>query len=63
MELADLSVGLPVGMVVSVRLIKCVEKTAQLPLPEGFYDVYNPLPTFARSCQRIEWRVAHSVTK
>lgn len=41
MELADLSVGLPVGMVVSVRLIKCVEKTAQLPLPEGFYDVYN----------------------
>jgi hypothetical protein len=34
-ELADLSVGLPVGIVVSVRLIKSVEKTAQLPLPEG----------------------------
>ncbi len=53
MELADLSVGLPVGIVVSVRLIKSVEKTVQLPLPEGdaleYYDVYNPLPTFARS--------------
>ncbi len=46
-------VGLPVGIVVSVRLMKSVEKTAQLPLPEGdaldYYDVYNPLPTFARS--------------
>lgn len=53
MELADLSVGLPVDIVISVRLIKSVEKTAQLPSPEGdaseYYDIYNPVPTFARS--------------
>jgi hypothetical protein len=52
-ELADLSVGLPLGIGVSVRLTESVEKTAQLPLPEGdaleYYAVYSPPPTFARS--------------